>query len=73
MALQLVKGQKIKVVVEELQPQKHIVVSYQGHLFRVLNTSASDFQIGDVVLLLVIQTNPIELSLSPERTFVRLA
>jgi hypothetical protein len=71
--LELSRGQRIKVSVEELQPGRHMVVSYQGHLLRVQNTSERSFQKGDTVLLLVLQTNPIELSLSPEKTFVRLA
>lgn len=71
--LQLSKGQRIKVVVEELQPQYQMVVSFQGHLLRVVNTSGRNFQKGDAIVLLVIQSNPIELSVSVEKSFVRLA
>lgn len=71
--LQLSKGQRIKVVVEELQPQHQMVVSFQGHLLRVVNTSGRHFQKGDAIVLLVRQSNPVELSVSVEKSFVRLA
>lgn len=70
--LEISRGQRIKVIVEEIQPNKQMVVSFQGHLFRVFNSTERYFQKGDAVLLLVLQTDPVELSLSPEKTFVRL-
>lgn len=72
-SLQLLKGQRIKVVVEEIQPQHQMVVSFQGHLFRVINTSGRFFQKGDAMILLVLKTDPVELSVSVEKSFVRLA
>jgi hypothetical protein len=68
----LSRGQRIKVIVEELQPQNQMIVSFEGRLFRVFNSSGRPFQKGDVVLLLVVQTDPVELSLSPEKNFIRM-
>jgi hypothetical protein len=69
----LEKGQRISVIVTEIQPDRQILVSYRGELFRVKNTSGRRFSIGESVLLVVAQKNPLEFSLVGEqRLFSRL-
>ena len=71
--LNLQKGQRIDVTVTEIQPDQQILVSYRGELFRVKNTSGRRFQIGESILLVVAQKNPLEFSLVGEqRLFSRL-
>ncbi len=69
----LQKGQRISVIVTEIQPDQQILVSYRGELFRVKNTSGRRFSIGESVLLVVAQKTPLEFSLVGEqRLFSRL-
>ena len=63
----LERGQRISVIVTEVQNDQQILVSYRGELFRVTNTSGRRFQIGETILLVVSQTNPLEFSLAGER------
>jgi hypothetical protein len=69
----LQKGQRISVIVTEVQPDRQILVSYRGDLFRVKNTSGRRFSIGETILLVVAQKDPLEFSLAGEqRLFSRL-
>lgn len=69
----LKKGERISVIVTEIQPDRQILVSYRGELFRVKNTSGRRFTIGETVLLVVAQKDPLEFSLVGEqRLFSRL-
>ena len=69
----LEKGQRISVIVTEIQPDRQILVSHRGDLFRVKNTSGRRFTIGETILLVVTQKDPIEFSLIGEqRLFSRL-
>lgn len=69
----LQKGQCISVEVIEIQPDRQILVSYRGELFRVKNTSGRRFQIGEKIVLAVIQKDPLEFSLAgDQRLFSRL-
>ena len=69
----LQKGQSISVNVVEVQPDRQILVSYRGELFRVKNTSGRRFNIGEKIILVVAQKEPLEFSLAGEqRLFSRL-
>ncbi|MEZ0390861.1 MAG: hypothetical protein ACAH59_01505 [Pseudobdellovibrionaceae bacterium] len=69
----LQKGQPISVNVIEVQIDRQILVSYRGELFRVKNTSGRRFNIGEKVILVVTQKNPLEFSLAGEqRLFSRI-
>jgi hypothetical protein len=63
----LQKGQCISVEVIEVQVDRFILVSYRTELFRVKNTSGRRFQIGEKILLVVAQKDPLEFSLAGER------
>ncbi len=69
----LAKGQCIQVDVIEIQSDRQILVSYRGELFRVKNTSGRRFQIGEKIMLVVSQLDPLEFSLAGEqRLFSRM-
>jgi hypothetical protein len=69
----LEKGQRISVIVTEVQIDQQILVSYRGELFRVKNTSGRRFAIGESIMLVVAQQNPLEFSLVGEqRLFSRM-
>ncbi len=69
----LEKGERISVIVTEVQTDGQILVSYRGELFRVKNTSGRRFTIGEAVMLVVTQKTPLEFSLVGEnRLFSRL-
>jgi hypothetical protein len=63
----LQKGQRINVIVTEIQTDRQILVSYKGELFRVKDTSGKRFQIGEIIMLVVAQVSPLEFSLVGER------
>lgn len=69
----LEKGSCIKVTIVEIQDDRQLLVSYQGELFRVKNTSGRRFQIDEKMFLVVTQKNPLEFSLAGEqRLFSRV-
>lgn len=69
----LKRGQRIAVSIVEIQDSKDLLVAYKGHLFRVKNTSGKRFDIGENILLVVSQEQPLEFSLAGEqRLFSRL-
>jgi len=69
----LEKGQRISVIVTEVHADRQILVSYRGELFRVKNTSGRRFSIGETILLVLTQRDPLEFSLVGEqRLFSRL-
>lgn len=69
----LQKGQRLSVIVTEVQNDRQILVSYRGELFRVKNTSGRRFTIGEKITLVVAQINPLEFSLAGEqRLFSRI-
>ena len=53
-------GEKIKARVEEVQAGNEMLMSYQGHLFRVKNTSSKYFQVGQWMDLVLVKQNPLE-------------
>jgi len=63
----LEKGQRVAVSIIEIQDSQNLLVSYGGELFRVYNTSGRRFEIGEKILLVVTQKNPVEFSLIGER------
>ena len=52
-------GEKIRARIEEFQVGDEMLMSYQGHLFRVKNTSSQKFQVGEWLDLVFIKDNPI--------------
>ncbi len=69
----LERGQRISVIVNEIQEDRQILVSYLGELFRVKNTSGRRFTIGETIQLVVAQKDPLEFSLVGEqRLFSRM-
>jgi hypothetical protein len=60
------KGQKVRVEILEVHAGGELLVSFQGQLFRVKNTSGQRFQVGEHLLLVCIHTNPVEFSLAGE-------
>ncbi len=63
----LQKGQRLQVIVTEIQSDRQILVSYKGELFRVKDTSGKRFEIGEKIMLFVAQLDPLEFSLVGER------
>lgn len=63
----LQKGQRINVIVTEIQIDRQLLVSYKGELFRVKDTSGRRFEIGEMIMLYVAQKSPLEFSLVGER------
>lgn len=53
-------GEKIKARVEEVQVENDLLMSYQGRLFRVKNSSSQHFQTGQWLDLVMIKENPLE-------------
>jgi hypothetical protein len=69
----LERGQRISVIVTEIQEDRQLLVSYRGELFRVKNTSGRRFTIGEGIQLVVAQKDPLEFSLVGEqRLFSRM-
>jgi hypothetical protein len=69
----LERGQRISVIVTEIQEDRQLLVSYRGELFRVKNTSGRRFTIGEAIQLVVAQKSPLEFSLVGEqRLFSRM-
>jgi hypothetical protein len=53
-------GEKIQARVEEVHVQNDMLMSYQGHLFRVRNSSSKAFKPGDWIALVLLRENPVE-------------
>lgn len=61
--LSLAIGDRVIAEVEELIANYELIVSYQGQLLRVKNSSGVEFKKGDKLDLIVYRIDPIELRL----------
>lgn len=58
--LQLQRGQRIKARVEEVLGGDALIVGYQGNLVRILNSTGTKNEVGDILDLQVVGLQPLE-------------
>lgn len=56
-------GHRFVVKIEELLASAELLVSFDGYLLRVKNTSKYDLKKGDKIQLIVARENPLELQI----------
>lgn len=69
------EGERIKAEVEEVLSKQNLIVSYDGQLLRVMNSSSRIFKKGDRLDLVVVKKEPLELQLfeAYQKNFDRFA
>lgn len=66
------RGESVQAMVVETHDDNNLLVDVDGYLFRVVNRSLSDPQVGDPLFLQVASVDPLELKIVGGRGFTRV-